>query len=223
METFTLADIKSDVRGLLTDDSFDGDLITQAANWFQNQLFTDHRLRMAETSDTITALQAATEADFPEDMLTRIAIWATVPRVYNMKDFYEEYDSFMLNYANFATASQGQASAWTEFGKQMRFSQPLNAAHTFQIDYLRAPEQMEDDGDDCELSSVWRKLMAKGTLIGIMEINEDYEEADTERDNLDPLITSFVKLEGRGGGKTGPAAVMRTNRGRGVYRADRDF
>jgi hypothetical protein len=107
----------------------------------------------------------------------------------------------------------------------MRFAAPLNANHTFAIDYLRAPNEMVNTGDTCELFSVYRELVARGTLVRIMRtINEDYQEADAEESKLNPLITAFVRNEGRGGGKTGPAAIVRTNRGRASgYRVDRDF
>lgn len=224
MDAFTLADIRSDVRGLLSDDQFDAGLIDQAANWFINELFANYRLRMAESSDTITAALGDTTADLPSDLMTRIAIWMTAPRVQNMKGGFLEYENFMENHANYVTASQAQAYAWTEFGKAMRFAQPLNASHTFQIDYLRAPVKMVNASDECELLSVWSELVAKGTLIGVMRINEDYDEAQAEEDKLAPKVTAFVRSEGRGGGKTGPAGVVRTNRGKvGGYRADRDF
>lgn len=220
----TLADIKNDVRGLLQDDQFDEDLITQGANWYQNWLFARYRLRMAESDDTMTALAGATSVDFPSDMLTRIAIWCTSPNTFNMRSGFQEYETFMQNNAGFATASPAQARSWTEFGRAMRLSAPLSANHTFQIDYLRTPVDMENDGDDCELPDIYREMMARGTLVGMMTINEDYEEADQQRtDFLSPLETVFVRNEGRGGGKTGPAAVVRTNRGRSSWRADRDM
>ncbi len=50
-----------------------------------------------------------------------------------------------------------------------------------------------------------------------MEIDEDYAEGDQERSLLDPLVTTFIRNEARGGGKTKPT-VIRTNR-RGAQRS----
>lgn len=224
MADLTRATIVADVQGLIGDEAFDPVLITQGANWFVNYLFLNNRLRMAETSDEIDASSGDTEADFPDDMMTRIAIYMTSPQVIDMTPYEMQYGTFMRQYANFATANARQAREWTEYGKQMRFAAPLSADTTFGIDYLREPVPMEADADVCELSTLYEQLVAKGALIGMMMINEDYDEADEEFNALQPALTAFIKQESRGGGKTGPAAVIRTNRGRvGGYRADRDF
>lgn len=209
----TLADIVKSVRGLLDDDAYDEDLITQAANWFVYELFNDTRTRLMETSDFVTALAGSTTADYPTDLQTIIGIYVTAPRVFQLNQPME-YRSFMGQYADFASATPREIYSWVPFGNQMRFSAPLNVSHSFQIDYLRIPEAMESMSDECEVPDNYSELVAKGTLARIMEINEDYAEAKQERNNMAPLITTFKRNEGRGGGKVGPASVMRTNRGR---------
>lgn len=220
----TRADIVGWVRDLLVDDQYDEDLITQAANWFVNELCSNNHLRIMENSEELFASQGDTEVEFPDDMKTLIkeGFYCTVPRVFDMAEYYTSYGDFMKNYANFASASQSQVRNWTDFGNKARFSAPLNADHTFQCDYLRTPVDMEEDTDECEIPDRYGELVAKGTLARIMEINEDYAEARQERDNLEPLVTTFIKNESRGGFKTGPN-VIRTNRGRGTWRADRGF
>lgn len=209
----TLAEYKQTVRGLLQDDQFDENLITQALNWFVYELFNDTRTRLMESSDTITVDAGSTTADFPSDLMTRISIYATAPTVFDFDPGYVEYPTFMGSYANFATAVPARASKWTDFGNAIRFAAPLDASHTFQIDYLREPVPMEQDSDDCEVPDRYSELVAKGALARIMEINEDYAEAAQERSNLDPMLTTFKRNEGRGGGKTQPT-IMRTNRRR---------
>lgn len=210
----TLADIKRSVRGLLTDDQYDEDLITEAANWFVYELFNNTRTRLMEASDTITTSINDTTADFPSDMMTWISIYRTVPDVAPITDEYLQYAQFMERYANFATATARRQGQWTMFGNAMRFSAPLSVAHTFQIDYLREPVPMEDDGDDCEVPDRYGELVSKGTLARIMEINEDYAEAAQERTNMEPLVNTFIRNEARGGGKTGPI-IMNSRRRRG--------
>jgi hypothetical protein len=210
----TLADIVTSVRGLLTDDQFDEDLIKEAANWFVYELFNNTRTRLMESSDTITVLANATTADFPSDFMTWIAIYRTVPNVAPITEEYIPYAQFMQRHANFASAVSARQSDWTMYGNAMRFAAPLNAAHTFQIDYLREPTPMEDDGDDCEVPDRYSELVSKGTLARIMEINEDYAEAAQERTNLETLVNTFIRNEARGGGKTGPI-IMNSRRRRG--------
>jgi hypothetical protein len=218
----TRADIVTSVRGLLDDDQFDEDKITEAANWFVYELFNNTRTRLMEASDTIRASLNATVADFPPDLVTIINFYLTSPQVIKLNDEELDYSTFMRNYANFATASVAQARSWTRFANEIRFAAPLNAAHVFQIDYIREPVPMAEDDDDCEVPDRYSELVSKGTLARVMEINEDYGEAQTERANLEPLVTTFIRNEARGGGKVGPQ-IIRGGRGRGSYRADRDF
>lgn len=209
----TLADIKASVRGLLTDDQYDEDLITEAANWFVYELFNNTRTRLMESSDTISAAINDTTADFPSDMMTWIGIYSTSPSVAEITERHLPYKQFMQRHAGFATATAARLGDWTDFGNAMRFSAPLSVAHTFQIDYLREPTPMEDDGDDCEVPDRYGELVSKGTLARIMEINEDYAEASQERANMEPLVTTFIRNEARGGGKTGPI-IMNSRRRR---------
>lgn len=218
----TLADIKASVRGLLDDTDYDEDIITEAANWFVYELFNNTRTRLMESSDTLSALINATTLDFPSDFMTLISIYSTSPSVQKMPAAME-YETFMKSNAGFATATAAAAGDWTMYGNAMRFAAPLLTATTFQLDYLREPTAMEDDGDDCEVPDRYAELVSKGTLARIMERNEDYAEARQERKLLEPLVTTFIRNEGRGGGKVGPASVMRTNRGRSSWRADKDF
>ena len=212
----TLGDIKTSVRGLLVDTQYDETLIAQAANWFVKELCNNNHLRIMEASEELSASQGDTELEFPEDMKTLIkdGFYCTAPSVFDMGPLYVSYGDFMRSYANFASATQAQARKWTDFGNMARFTAPLSAEHTFQCDYLRDPVDMVDDTDDCEIPDRYDELVSKGTLARIMEINEDYAEAQQERGNLDPLLTTFIKNESRGGFKTGPI-IMRTNRGRG--------
>lgn len=210
----TLQDIVDGVQGLLQDDQFDESLIRLAANWWVYEMFNDTKTRLMETSDTVTAQAGDTTASYPSDLMHIIGVYVTAPRVFQLSDPME-YKSFMNNYANFATATRREVSVWTPYGNEMRFSAPVNADTSFQIDYLREPEPMVNMSDVCEVPYRYSELVMKGTLARCMEINEDYEEAAQERDNYASQYTTFKRNEGRGGGKIGPASVMRTNRGRG--------
>lgn len=208
-----LKDIKAYVRTLLQDPDYDGEAIRTAANWFVYELFNNNRTRLMETSDVLEASAGDTEIDLPEDMLAWTSIYNTLPSTVDMEQNYVEYGAFMGSHAGFATSTVGRAGTWTDFGNAMRFANPLNVDHTFQIDYVREPEQMEADSDVCEVPARYAELVARGAKARILEIEEDYQFGQQERDLLDPLVTAFIKNESRGGGKTKPH-VIRTKRGR---------
>lgn len=223
MNDLTLADYRSFVRALLVDSDYDLVLIDQAINWVVSELCTNNHLRIMEASATLTAGQGDTTLGMPDDFMTMIkdGFYVTSPRVEEIGRLKVTYREFMRSYANFATASQSRASVWTDFANQVRFSNPLDADHTFQLDYLRKPVLMESPTDECEIPDIHSELVSKLSLARIMEVNEDYAEAQQERSNAETLRATFIVRESRGGFSTGPTKIGQARRG--PWRADRDF
>lgn len=207
----TLSDITTKVRRSLSDDSYDATLIMDAANYFIYSLFANTRTRLMETSSTLDGSAGDTEVALPDDINVWTSIYVTSPQVYDIKDHYAEYGNFMLDHADFATASARAARTWTDFGNQMRFAGPLLTDTTFQIDYVRTPKPMTAQGSKCELPDQYIELAVRGTKARVLEIDENYDYAGVESDELGPLVTTFIRNEARGGGKTGPT-IMRTKR-----------
>lgn len=202
------------VRSLLQDDQYDSAVIKMAANWFVYELANNNKLRMFEDSETLTGAVGDTTVPYPDNSLAWISIYVTSPgNAFDISPSYTNYNDFMANHAGFATAASGLAKTWTDFGNAMRFTQPLSVEHIFQFDFVREPVAMEQDSDECEIPGRYIELVARGTKARILEIEEDYDFASTERDLLEPLVTAFIRNEARGGGKTRPT-VIRTRRGR---------
>lgn len=202
-----LKDIKSAVRKLLQDDQYDGDVITQAANWFIYELAINNKLRMFEGSTELSGAAGETFIPFPSSSIAWTAIYATDPSTYDMSDMYTEYKDFMNSYAGFASSTAANAGNWTMFGNGMRLSAPLLTDTTFQFDFVGEPTAMAKDSDDCPIPARYAELVARGCKIRILEIEEDYDYAQQERDALEPLQTAFVRNESRGGGKTKPTVI----------------
>lgn len=215
-----LQDIVSKVRGKLGDTSFDEGLITDAANWFINQLFTNTATRMMEETDTLTPSAGDTTVDMPDDFQTLITlnlITPNPPGPYELKDFHMEQIDFMKKWPGWETYPAAHLRDWTDFNNTIRFSAPLLADTVIAIDYLRQPALMVNLTDTCELPDIYQELVVLGALARCMDTNEDYPEASQELANLSPLITSFIANEARGQMRTGPV-IMRSNRRRGGVR-----
>lgn len=209
----TLADIRGWVRGKLGDSQYDASLIDAAANWHVFDLLANNRIRFMEENDTLTASTGDTSVDFPDDFQTILleGFIATSPNLTGMKDIFYEYGDFMSLHSDFSTATANTVFAWTDFANAARFGAPLSANTTFNCDYIRRPDTMTNDTDECEIPDQYQELVVLGTLKRCMETNEDYGEAQQELANLDPLRTTFIRNEGRGNLKTGPT-IMRSNR-----------
>lgn len=223
-------DIVNAVRGKLSDTAFDQELIIDALNFFVAEIYHNTRTRRMESSDQISAAAGDTVADFPDDIDTRINMTVTSPSVYDLTKLYWEYGDFMRAFPKWQTDVPKALQQWTDFGNQMRFSAPVLTATTISIDYCRMPIPAtlttSTPTDTIELDSSYKELATLGALARCMESNEDYSEGQSERGNLGPLVTSWIRNEARGGGKTGPV-IMRTNRRPGGYRtanqANRDW
>jgi hypothetical protein len=208
------------------DSSYDLTLVDQAINWFINEVHNNSRIRYMETNDQLYISAGDTDVDMPDDFQTRLWMGLTSPQVVPLNKSFVEYNDFMQNYANYLTSNPAQIGVYTDFGEGIRFSAPSLTDAVINLDYLRRPTPMVNADDTTDMPDAYEELISKGALARLMEINEDYAEASTERNNLDPLLTTFIRNEGRGGAKVGPT-IMRTNRGRlgarGPFRADRDF
>lgn len=222
MADLNTEDIVTAVRGKLSDTAFDHLMIVDALNFFVNEIYNATRTRRMETNDQIFVSAGDTTADLPDDVdvWTRMTVTSPVTNIYDLKDMYYQYDDFMRAFPKWKTDIARAITAWTDFGNQMRFSAPVLAATTIDIDYCRKPIQatitQAASADTVELDSAYKEMAVLGTLARCMESNEDYAEASSERNNLAPLITTWVRNEGRGQGKTGPV-VMRSNRVVGGY------
>jgi hypothetical protein len=219
----TLAELRLSIRGKLDDTQYDQTTLDEAINFVHSKIFNDHRIRFMETSDDLFVSPGDIATDLPDDMQTILNLHVTSPLVYNILNKYMEYGDFMKAYPGYATYSPGEVYTWTDFGNAMRFAVPVAAATTITIDYLQRPSLLVNDTDVSDIPDQYKEMVVLGALYRAMKRNEDYGEAATENGDYSDLVTTFVRNEGRGGIKLGPT-IMRTNRrGRGSYRADREF
>lgn len=225
---FTLGDIRTSVRRKLDDTSFDTATIDEAANDFQSELFGDNRIRFMEKNAVLPVTSGQSTWPLPSDFMNLINLTvldsATAFRDITKSGFMN-YIDFMEAYPNWSVASTSKIYTFTFFGEALRFAARTNGAYNVNLDYTRSPVFMSAATDTCELPINARELMTLGALERIMRINEDYDESDFEHTRLASLRTAFIKNYGRGGEKVGPQLIRtnRNGRGRGSYRADRDF
>lgn len=215
MADLTTASIVTAVRAKLSDNEFDQLLIIDALNFFISEIYHDHRTRRMETNDQLFPGVSDTSVDLPDDFDTILRLTVTSPNVYDLTDNFMEYGDFMRRFPKWQTDSAKALQQWTDFSEQIRFSAPLLTSTTIDIDYLRKPTPVTltsaTPSDSVELDEGYKELATLGTLARCMESNEDYAEAQSERQNLAPLLTAWIVNEGRGGIKTGPT-IMRSNR-----------
>lgn len=223
--TIPFSQYRTNVRGLVGDTAYDMTLVDQAINWFIYEIHNNTHIRYMETEDESDVSAGDTSVDLPDDVNTILGLTLLTPQVWDLLRERVEYGDFMKLYPGYATYTAQQIRKWTDFANAMRLAAPALTDATIHVDYLRTPVVMVDDTDTTDIPDVYEELVSKGSLARLMEINEDYTEAESERDNLAPLLTAFIRNEGRGGMTTGPT-VMRTNRGRigrGLYDASKDF
>ena len=208
-----LSNVRQAVRSNLDDTQYPGAKIDQAINWFQNELFTNTRTSLLETSADINVALNAASAPLPADLQVILDMTVTAPGVYSINTNKLDSTTFAKRYPNYTGYSAQAASEWTIYGRSVRFSAPVSAATTIRLDYVRRPTTAVLDDDELEAPDQYFELYVLGAQARIMEINEDFAEAAQIRNNLDALVTTFIRNEGRGGIVAGPT-IMRSNRRR---------
>lgn len=221
-----LAEYRAAVRADIDDSEYDAEVVDRGINDYVKEICARTRLRRMETSEELFLSIGDYEVELPDDMQTLINLSVTSPSpARRISQNFIEYNNFIGSNPGYSTATSRAVATvdWTDFGGLMRLSAPASVATTLLCEYLRTPELMVEDDDECELPDSYSEMVIIGAKARIMERNEDYAEARQERRKLAPLETAFIRNEGRGQMKIGPT-VIKTNRGRsGGYRADRDF
>jgi len=209
-----LPDVRQAVRSNLDDMQYDATKIDQAINWFQNELFNNTRTALMETSATLNLAQGASSVALPTDLQVILDMTVTSPgSAYSINKNKLDSTTFAQRYPDYTGYSQQAASEWAVYGRSLRFSAPVSAATVIRLDYVRRPVPATLNAPTLEAPDQYFELYVLGAQARIMEINEDFAEAAQIRGNLDPLVTTFIRNEARGGIISGPT-IMRSNRRR---------
>lgn len=214
-----LSEVRSSIRRKLDDQDYDGPTIDEAIGFFIDQLYNDSNIRRMEKSTAPILSQGATSIDLPVDFNKLISFSVVLPTNYNIDDSFVNYQDFTKLFSNYATVQPQPVSRWTIFGTTVRFSAPADTNYTFAFDYLRKPVRAIVDTDVIDIPDNYKELVVLGGTQRIMKINEDYDEGAFEANDLAAMVTSFIRNEGRGSGKTRPT-IIRNNRG---FRGRREF
>ena len=208
-----LSDVRQAVRSNLDDMQYDGAKIDMAINWFQNELFNNTRTSLMETTTNLNVAQGASSVPLPADCQLLLNLIVTSSPVRSIWSRQLDTNIFDSTFPNFAGYAQRTADQWTIYGRNIRFSGPVSAATVLRADYVRRPVLATDAAPTLELPDQYFELVVLGAQARVMEVNEDFAEASQIRNNLDPLVTTFIRNEARGGQVAGPR-IMRSNRRR---------
>ncbi len=207
-----VSEITTSVQGLLQDDQFAASRILEAANWLQDEIFGRFNARIMMVSDTLSGTAGDTSIDYPDDMKVVEQLYLVSPTpAFDLRRWYMDYQPFIAKYSDYASQAASPVRNYTDYGNSIRFSAPLLTDITLAIDYVRNPVRMVRDSDVCEIPDKYREVISRGTLARCMEQNEDYAEAEQERQNLEPLITNLIRREAVGMNRKGPF-LMKKNR-----------
>lgn len=214
-----LQNVRQLVRQKLDDLQYDGNKIDSAINWFLFELFNNTRTTIMEDDTNIPFVQGDYEVTLPPEVqvVTEILVVPTDTsiRPYSIWKNRQEHGDFLQNFPGFMVAGQTDVREWSFYGRKIRFAAPSRFAGNLFIEFVRRPVKAVLDNETLELPDNYEELAVLGATARVMEMNEDYAEAAQERQNLEPLQTTFIRNEGRGSQKTGPTIVRSNRRGRG--------
>lgn len=216
-----LQDVRQLVRSKLDDLQYDGNKVDSAINWFQFELFNNTRTALMEDDVNIDFLQGDYEISIPSQIqtITEILVVPTDTSItpYSIWKYRKEHGDFLQKFPNFMVANQANPREWSFYGRKIRLAAPASFGGKLFVEFIRRPVKAVGDSDLLEIPDNYEELAVIGGTARVMEMNEDYAEAAQERQNLEPLQTTFIRNEARGSQHTGPTIMRSNRRGRGGY------
>ncbi len=208
-----LQTVRQQVRSKLDDMEFDGNKVDMAINWFIFEILNNNRIRFMEDDVNVPITQGDIDALLPPEIQTATGILAVIPgtQPYSIFKHRFEHGDFMEKFADFSVATPTNVREFCFYGNKIRFAAPVLTGGNLFIEFVKRPTLAVADTDVLLIPDNYNELVVKGAVARVMEMNEDYAEADQERQTLEPLVTAFIRNEGRGSQHTGPT-IMRSNR-----------
>jgi len=201
------------VRDKLDDSSYSESKIMDAGSDFMDEICTKYKFGFMERTGTINVADEDTTATLPTGLSTILSLRLSSPTKRDMMRDQMEYNDFIDTYPNWDTVDPMTIFKWTIFANAIRLAAPVDGAHVIKIDYTIIPTRVSVAANSYQLPDGYDELLVLGALAKIMEDNEDYQEAEQRRIKFEPLLTTLVMREGRGGRVAGPRSTMFRKRG----------
>ncbi len=195
---YTLATIRQSVRDYLDDDEYSAALIDQAINDYQQELFFNYDLRLAETRATVALSASSSTAPLPDGWYKNIALYnITTDHYRDLTPYERDADLFQRDYID-VTPDTAAPLDWCVFGNNFEFQAPADQDYTLRCLYLKYPDLLTNDSDIPVVPEQFREMMKLGAVERLFRREDEYGLSNSERVILSGMETSFVKRYGRG-------------------------
>ncbi len=191
---YTVADLQSSVQDDLHDPSFNATRILRYLNNAQNHIFNTHMFKFCERavvgSLTIGADNYAQQSDHQTTIGGSLSDGTNVVLQLDGSTYMPHRQFFDLFPA--PTMSNGRPSRWTEFGNQLYFDRPVEAAYTLRQRYFRMPAQLTAAGDVPTVPESFRELLEQYVMCRAEKYRGNHDFAATYKQEFEDGLESMV-------------------------------
>lgn len=212
--SYTLGDIRTQVKNRLSDQNFSDAVINQFVNDEQREIFNYFDLPFNRTTIEHTVAQGANTINLPtghqktkglriiapenddRDLTQSYLPWGRFKQYFRQEpDFYSESDLVW----------------WTIYNDKIEFANNADKSYTLEQDYLIRPTEMTEDNDVPEIPEEFQEILVIGALVRALEVNDDNDIAQYQQGKKNLLVQAMLR-------RLAPQQSGKTNIIRNTYR-----
>jgi hypothetical protein len=172
--TYNVTSLTQEIKTLAKDTSLPDSLIIGWLQETQDRVLGRQRFPFLEGVETITLTIGDTVKNYSPDMQTvnslTLSDGATVSR-----PEYMSYRDFDDSYPAPSTLPRARPEVWTDYGRQIYWSAPLDKAYSLTRRYMRKPVTFSSGAIVPDIPEEYKQILIRGALAGVEEYRQNFD------------------------------------------------
>lgn len=210
---YTLADLRTEIKIDLDDDSIENTILTQFLNDVNRYICNSRRWRFMEKTFKGAVTIGTANYSLPTDFQQSINLRLVDPDGYAAFLEYMNFEQFNERYPDPGALPNALPSIWTMFGTGMTLGPAApDLAYVLELNYLKKPTELVADADVPNVPLEFKEALKLGVRSKYMERDDSIEAAQLLwQEFIESLDVMTARLENR---QVGSPHIMRTTRRR---------
>jgi hypothetical protein len=211
--SYLLSDLWTRTQRKLDDDSFDTSTLTDFANDTEREIFNRYRINTEEQQiDTITTTAGSRDlTGLPgvaggSAVAQYVSLRIILPINYSSVIPYYEYEDVDVMFPNYLLLGTSQPVGWFIFDGTPRLVNMADKVYTLSAKYTINPTKLVNATDVPNLPEEFSEITVLGMYARALEFNDEYNEAQSVREQYNKLAVDYVDATRR---QAGVPHVMR--------------
>jgi hypothetical protein len=211
---YNVTSLIQEVKTLAKDTSLTDGLITGWLQETQDRVLGRTRFPFLEVVGVQTLVPGDLTFGYWADLQTILSLTLTFNSVAYRPD-YLAYQTFDECFPTPSNSGRSLPSHFTDYGRQLYWSTPLDKAYGITMRYLREPVRLSSGAIVPDIPEEYKQILIKGALAGVEEYRENFDIAALHNRKVEDLAEDLI---GRYGLRqlTAPHKVRTSRRGAGA-------